>query len=111
MILDVLAGKVGSAVSEDTVMGRTYRTRVVAELEQDKRDGAEKPLVKGVLGLTIDVTDLKRRLELELDNNRLVSEEQAAKDSNRIKSQFLANVRFRMMSEFIALTANRCPMR
>jgi hypothetical protein len=92
MLLDVLAGKVGSGQSEDVILGRTYRTRVIAELEQDKRDGAEKPLVKGVLGMTIDITDLKRRIELEMDNNRLVTEEQAAKDSNKIKSQFLANV-------------------
>lgn len=56
-------------------------------------DGALQPEIKGVLGLSIDVTDLKQRVALELDNNRLVVEEQAAKDSNQMKSQFLANVR------------------
>jgi hypothetical protein len=35
---------------------------------------------------------MKARAALELDNARLTMEEQAAKDSNRVKSQFLANV-------------------
>jgi len=48
--------------------------------------------VIGVLGLSIDVTDVKARAAFEVDNTRLVMEEQAAKDSNRMKSQFLANV-------------------
>ncbi len=51
-------------------------------------------MLKGVLGLSIDVTDMKARAALEIDNARLMMEEQAAKDSNRMKSQFLANVGF-----------------
>jgi len=66
---------------------------VVADLEHDSEDGGQKPAVKGVLGLSIDVTDLNRRTALEQDNIRLLMEEQAAKDSNNMKSQFLANVR------------------
>lgn len=69
-----------------------YRTRVVADLEHNTVDGGQKPAVKGALGLSIDVTDMKARTALELDNNRLMMEEQAAKDSNQLKSQFLANV-------------------
>lgn len=44
------------------------------------------------LGLSIDVTDMKARADLEIENARLSMEEQAAKNSNRMKSQFLANV-------------------
>jgi len=33
-VLDILAGKVGMASSEDLIGERVYRTRVVAELEQ-----------------------------------------------------------------------------
>jgi hypothetical protein len=44
------------------------------------------------LGLTIDITDMKARAALEVVNTRLMVEEQAAKDSNKMKSQFLANV-------------------
>jgi len=91
--LDVLAGEVEVAQSEDRIGDRVYRTRVVAELEHNSDDGGQKPVVKGVLGLSIDVTDMKRRAALEVDNTRLMMEEQAAKDSNRMKSQFLANVR------------------
>jgi len=91
-VKDILAGTVGLASSEDVVGNKVYRTRMVAELEHDPLDGAQLPVVKGVLGLSIDITDMKQRAALELDNTRLMMEEQAAKDSNRMKSQFLANV-------------------
>lgn len=91
-VIDVLSGKVGVAQSEDKIGDRVFRTRVVAELEHNSCDGGQKPKVKGCLGLSIDITDMKARAALELDNARLTMEEQAAKDSNRVKSQFLANV-------------------
>ena len=80
------------ASSEDTVGNKVYRTRMVVEEEKDPEDGAGEEQVKGVLGLSIDITDMKQRAALELENARLMVEEQAAKDSNRMKSQFLANV-------------------
>jgi hypothetical protein len=91
-ILDVLSGKIGVVQSEDKIGDRIFRTRVVAELEHNSHDGGKKPEVTGALGLSIDVTDMKARAALELDNARLIMEEQAAKDSNRMKSEFLANV-------------------
>jgi hypothetical protein len=90
--MEVLSGKVGVAQSEDRIGDQIFRTRVVAELEHNSCDGGKEPEVKGCLGLSIDVTDMKARATLELDNARLMMEEQAAKDSNRVKSQFLANV-------------------
>lgn len=90
-VMDVLSGKVGVAQSEDTIGERTFRTRLVAELEHDVADGGQEPEVIGVLGLSIDVTDMKARASLEVDNTRLMVEEQAAKESNKMKSQFLAN--------------------
>jgi hypothetical protein len=80
------------AQSEDVIGGRVYRTRVVADLEHDTEDGGRKPELRGVLGLSLDITDLKARAALSIENARLTIEEQAAKDSNRMKSQFLANV-------------------
>jgi hypothetical protein len=65
---------------------------MVADFDESKNDVDGKPTVKGVLGLAVDVTDMKARAKLELDNARLIAEEQAAKDSNLMKSQFLANV-------------------
>ncbi|KAH7369519.1 M4WV, histidine kinase-group IX protein [Rhexocercosporidium sp. MPI-PUGE-AT-0058] len=91
-ILAILDGKVGVAQSEDLIGGRVYRTRVVAELEHNTVDGGQEPAVKGALVLSIDVTDMKARTALELDNARLMMKEQAAKDSNQMKSQFLANM-------------------
>lgn len=91
-VLDVLSGRVGVAQSEDTIGDKTYRTRVVADLEFDAEDGAGKPVVKGALGLSIDITDVKARASLAIENARLTIEEQTAKDSNHMKSQFLANV-------------------
>lgn len=58
-----------------------------AEVEE-----GERPPLNGVLGVVVDVTDMKARAKLELDNAHLTAQEQAAKDSNRMKSQFLANV-------------------
>jgi hypothetical protein len=91
-LVDILAGKVGMASSEDRIGDRVYRTRLVADLEHVADCGGQPPAVVGVLGLSIDVTDMKARASLEVDNTRLMMEERAAKDSNRIKSQFLANV-------------------
>lgn len=92
-MLDVLSGKVGIAQSEDTIGDKTFRTRVVADLEHNPADGGKEPEVVGILGLTIDITDMKARAALEVVNTRLMVEEQAAKESNKMKSQFLANVR------------------
>jgi hypothetical protein len=78
--------------AEDKVGERIYKTRLVADLEHDSDDSGQVPKVVGVLGLSIDITDMKARAALELDNTRLMIEEQAAKESSQMKSQFLANV-------------------
>ena len=107
-ILNILSGQVEVAQSEDLIGGRVYRTRVVADLEHDTVDSGQKPAVKGVLGLSIDVTDMKARTALELDNTRLVMKEQAAKDSNQMKSQFLANA---CKPPWIWVQADKCRCR
>lgn len=89
----ILAGEVTYTESEDSIEDKTYKTRMVADLDDNlAANKSGKPPLKGVLGLVVDVTDMKARSKLEVDNARLVAEEQAAKDSNRMKSQFLANV-------------------
>ncbi|KAI6714863.1 hypothetical protein PZA11_007741 [Diplocarpon coronariae] len=95
-VLDVLSGKVGVAQSEDAIGKKYFRTRIVADLEHNAADGGMNPEIKGLLGLTIDVTDMRARTALELDNKKLVLEEQAAKESNQMKSQFLANMSHEM---------------
>ncbi|PQE19243.1 hypothetical protein CJF30_00007597 [Rutstroemia sp. NJR-2017a BBW] len=95
-ILDILAGKIEMEKAEDKVGDRIYKTRLVADLEHDSDDPGQVPKVVGVLGLSIDITDMKARAALELDNTRLMIEEQAAKESSQMKSQFLANMSHEM---------------
>lgn len=80
------------ATCEEKIGEKSYRTRLVADLEHNSDDGGQAPKVIGCLGLSIDITDVEKRAQLEMDNTRLMIEEQAAKDSSKIKSQFLANV-------------------
>ncbi|KAA8566066.1 hypothetical protein EYC84_008670 [Monilinia fructicola] len=95
-ILNILAGKVEMTTCEERIGGRSYRTRLVADLEHSCDDGGQVPKVIGCLGLSIDITDVEKRAQLEMDNTRLMIEEQAAKDSSRMKSQFLANMSHEM---------------
>ena len=77
--------------------GRWFRTRFVPILGK-KRNGRteDDDYVDGVIGVSMDVTELKdREAELqsqEKENIRLLSAETAAKEASRLKSQFLANM-------------------
>ncbi|RDW73671.1 hypothetical protein BP5796_07113 [Coleophoma crateriformis] len=95
-IRDILAGKETMAVSENTIEGRIYRTTVVVDLVHDSTDGNQRPAIRGVLGLSIDVTDMKARVALELQNARLTIQEQSAQEASKLKSQFLANMSHEM---------------
>ncbi|KAF7854707.1 hypothetical protein EAF04_010276 [Stromatinia cepivora] len=95
-ILEILAGKVEMATCEEKIGDRSYRTRLVADLEHSSDDGGQVPKVIGCLGLSIDITDVEKRAQLEMDNTRLMIEEQAAKDSSKMKSRFLANMSHEM---------------
>jgi signal transduction histidine kinase len=75
---------------EHTLDKRWYRTRFIADIESDNESGLDT--IRGVLGLSIDITDMKARVALELEKTQLVANEIAAKEANMLKSQFLANV-------------------
>jgi len=75
--------------------GRDFRTRFVPMLGH-RRDFEGDAQVIGVIGVSMDVTETKKR-EAELqsrekENIRLLSAETAAKEASRLKSQFLANM-------------------
>ena len=75
--------------------GRDFRTRFVPILAHGK-DSEDDTCVDGVIGISMDVTEMKKR-EAELqsrekENIRLLSAETAAKEASRLKSQFLANM-------------------
>jgi FtsZ-binding cell division protein ZapB len=61
------------------------------------RDGmTSESVVDGVIGIIMDVTELKER-EFDLkaqvkEKRQLLANEAAAKEASRLKSQFLANV-------------------
>jgi PAS domain S-box-containing protein len=77
--------------------GRWFRTRFVPILahSEESEQGA-KPYVDGVIGVSMDVTEVKKTEanlhSQEEENTRLLSNEAAAKEASRLKSQFLANM-------------------
>ena len=86
----VLRGDSSMEVLEHSLDRRWYRTRIIADIESGFESG--KSTIRGALGLSIDITDMKARTALELEKTQLVANELAAKEANMLKSQFLANV-------------------
>ena len=95
----ILNGKPNEQVAEHHIdgQGRWFRTRFVPILSEARHDGVpEERCVEGVIAVSMDVTELKKR-EAELqsqekENVRLQTAESAAKQASRLKSQFLANM-------------------
>lgn len=86
----VLRGDSTMEIFEHSLDQKWYRTRVIADVEPSDASGRET--IRGALGLSIDITDMKARTALELEKTQLVANELAAKEANMLKSQFLANV-------------------
>ena len=96
-IEDILAGKTKEDVNEHCIDNRWYRTRFVPVLGKEGNGGsANEAFIDGVIGVSMDVTDLKDKEETlhmqEKENSRLLANEAAAKEASRLKSQFLANM-------------------
>ena len=98
-INEILDGKAREMNREHHVdgNGRWFRTRFVPILGKKRNGGTDDDdYVDGVIGVSMDVTELKdREAELqsqEKENIRLLSAETAAKEASRLKSQFLANM-------------------
>lgn len=58
--------------------------------------GTDEPRIDGVIGVVMDVTELKEReedlREQSKEKRKAIANEAAAKEANRLKSQFLANM-------------------
>lgn len=80
------------AVLEDQINRRSFRTRFIPDYDPRNVDAAGNPRRCGLIGVSIDISDLKARVALEMEKEKLQVLEQAANTSNRLKSQFLANV-------------------
>jgi len=96
-IEDILTGKSMEDVHEHCIDNRWYRTKFVPVL--GKKDGAgrvNEAFIDGVIGVSMDVTELKDKEETlqvqEKENTKLLANAAAAKEASRLKSQFLANM-------------------
>ncbi|KAH0548656.1 hypothetical protein GP486_007800 [Trichoglossum hirsutum] len=95
-IEDIMKGSRAEDLEEHLIDGRWYRTRYVPILGKKIGAQMDESKIDGVIGVSVDVTELKDR-ERELrsqgnENTRLLANEAAAKEASRLKSQFLANV-------------------
>ncbi|PSN63467.1 hypothetical protein BS50DRAFT_679732 [Corynespora cassiicola Philippines] len=97
-IKEILAGHAQDEIIERYAQGkRYYRTRLVPLWSNSRIGGVEgEAFVDGVIGVSMDVTELKEReeqlREQEKENSRLLANAAAAKEASRMKSQFLANM-------------------
>ncbi|KAM5355536.1 hypothetical protein ACJ41O_002182 [Fusarium nematophilum] len=94
----MLDGKATEDVKEHGIDDRWYRTRFLPMLGKKTQEGkaTTDTCVEGVIGVIMDVTELKIReqaLEKQSKEKRkAIANEAAAKEANRLKSQFLANM-------------------
>lgn len=96
-IEDILMGKTMEDVHEHCIDNRWYRTKFVPVLgKKDSVGRVNEAFIDGVIGVSIDITEIKDReeslQEQEKENTRLLANEAAAKEASRLKSQFLANM-------------------
>lgn len=96
-IEDILTGKRMEDMQEHTIDNRWYRTKFVPVLgNKDGGGHVNEAFIDGVIGLSMDITEIKDRendLQMqERENTRLLANEAAAKEASRLKSQFLANM-------------------
>jgi signal transduction histidine kinase len=94
---NILNGKATEQLHEDCIDNRWYRTKFVRVLgKKDPSRQDRQALVEGVIGVSMDVTEIKDKEESlraqEKENTRLLANEAAAKEASRLKSQFLANM-------------------
>lgn len=95
---DILGGGKTEEVAEHGMDGHWYRTRFLPILGKKTKDAivSNETRIEGVIGVIMDVSELKEKVEdLEEESRekkQAMANEAAAKEANRLKSQFLANV-------------------
>jgi len=92
-VKDILDGKLTTYTLEHKEEDQWYRSTLIADLQGHIPHQSSSQATQAVLGLTIDITDVKARAELEVQNEALVVKERAAKEASELKSRFVANVR------------------
>ncbi|KXS98134.1 hypothetical protein AC578_9392 [Pseudocercospora eumusae] len=98
-VRDILAGRTidETIESQITTSGRWYRTRLYPLWRQERKGGIEgNSYLDGVVGVSMDITELKKAAEevaaRDRENSRLLAQSVAAKEASKMKSQFLANM-------------------
>ncbi|KAG5992270.1 hypothetical protein E4U52_002926 [Claviceps spartinae] len=97
-IEDILDRKYTEEVKEHGLDDRWYRTRFLPIYGKKSKAGKSPNggIIEGVIGVVMDVTELKHRGEALLqqarEKQKAIANEAAAKEANRLKSQFLANM-------------------
>ena len=76
--------------------GRWFRTRFVPVTHQQGSNRDKRLVVNGVIGISMDVSEIKEReadlRSQEAENMSLLSAKTAANEASKLKSQFLANM-------------------
>lgn len=77
--------------------GRWFRTGLFPLLRHNRAGGREgESFIDGVVGVSMDVTEMRRQkeelIERDRENSRLMAQSTAAKEASKMKSQFLANM-------------------
>lgn len=93
----ILTGQASANFQEHEMEERWYRTRFLPVLRKNGARGDDTAdYIEGVMGLIMDVTELKARekhIQAQAQEKRkLLANEAAAKEASRLKSQFLANM-------------------
>ena len=98
-IEDILSGRAEERTLEAWIpsVGRCFKTRLFPLLRQERKGGVEgASFIDGVVGISMDVTEFKKKAEevekRNEENSRLLAQSLAAKEASKQKSQFLANV-------------------
>ncbi|KAH6657343.1 hypothetical protein BKA67DRAFT_514537 [Truncatella angustata] len=84
-------------IKEHEMDDQFFRTRLIPTIGKQSRDGmTSESVVDGVIGIIMNVTELKERehdIKTQAQEKRqLLANEAAAKEASRLKSQFLANM-------------------
>ena len=76
--------------------GRWFKTRFVPVTHQQGSNRDKRVAVNGVIGISMDVSEIKEReadlRSQEAENMKLLSAKTAANEASKLKSQFLANM-------------------
>lgn len=89
---EIFAEKSSTKTLEHRDQGRWYRSTLIADRTGHAPHQHLSQATHGVLGLTIDITDVRSRGDLEAQNEILTARERAATEASELKSRFVANV-------------------